>query len=249
MTDPFGDLDRSVTGRVAAELAVAGADARRTYSMLSSAFTEAAAKGRTALPIPQLAQVRRIVAAAQHAGLPSRDVRELLARAGTVAERVDRLVDEAGNGVSDGGRLAMFRAAQAVMDLGLLLDQAAARLQPGGVTAGRAVKRRSGHQVEQPRYVVAAADLVPPVGAQQPIEVTAPGLILGLAVGLLPRAHRPRYAEEFRGEVRDLPPRQQVGYALRQCLQALALRRGLRRTSRGRGPVDAEDTGRRTPPR
>ncbi|MEU4247512.1 hypothetical protein AB0F15_08895 [Amycolatopsis sp. NPDC026612] len=57
-----------------------------------------------------------------------------------------------------------------------------------------------------------------------------PGLVcrnvLGLALQLLPAAHRPRFEEEFRGEVADLP-RGQIRYAARQLGHAWSLRRSL----------------------
>ncbi|MGH3936296.1 MAG: hypothetical protein ACRDS1_15185 [Pseudonocardiaceae bacterium] len=52
-------------------------------------------------------------------------------------------------------------------------------------------------------------------------------LVVTLVVRLVPVAQRSRYHEEFLGEMVELPPREQCGYALRVLARAWKLRREL----------------------
>jgi hypothetical protein len=52
--------------------------------------------------------------------------------------------------------------------------------------------------------------------------------LLGLAVRLLPPAHRTRYAREFRAELAELPRRERLQYTLQILFGILSLRRVLR---------------------
>ncbi len=64
----------------------------------------------------------------------------------------------------------------------------------------------------------------------QAAEVRAGRLSLGMvrvAVWMLPAPHRPRYGEEFRAEMDELPRRAQWGYALSQLARCRQLRRAL----------------------
>ncbi|MEA5363072.1 hypothetical protein VA596_26310 [Amycolatopsis sp., V23-08] len=62
-----------------------------------------------------------------------------------------------------------------------------------------------------------------------------PGLVcrnvLGLALQVLPRTHRPRFEEEFRSELAELPRGRQIRYAARQLAHSFALRRYLVRAA------------------
>jgi hypothetical protein len=51
--------------------------------------------------------------------------------------------------------------------------------------------------------------------------------LVTLAVRLLPVAQRPRYCEEFRVELVELPRRERLGYSLRVLARAWELRRAL----------------------
>jgi len=62
-------------------------------------------------------------------------------------------------------------------------------------------------------------------------ERTLRGLV-GLAVRVLPVRDRPRYAEEFRVELSEVPRRERWGYALRTLTRAWELRRVLTGTVR-----------------
>jgi hypothetical protein len=129
-----------------------------------------------------------------------------------------------------GEQLELLRVSYAAQQLTYRLDAAVGLVDDIERLGARTARRRVvvEQTAELPRRSgFSAADLRLPPGAVQPIEVTLPGALIGLAVLLLPPRHRSRYHEEFRAEVRDLPSNEQVGYAIRQCAQALALRAGL----------------------
>ncbi|MFJ1758749.1 hypothetical protein ACIOD2_00435 [Amycolatopsis sp. NPDC088138] len=68
-----------------------------------------------------------------------------------------------------------------------------------------------------------------------PVTPGRPGLVcrnvLGLALQVLPPAQRPRFGEEFRGELAELPRGRQIHYAVRQLAHSFALRRCLVRAA------------------
>jgi hypothetical protein len=133
-------------------------------------------------------------------------------------------------GLLPGEMTSLLWASETVAQLTRRLEAAERHVQEPGLFRPSARRGRVTvvqDAVPSPRAGFTAADLALPAGAAQPIEITLPGTFLWLAVVLLPASSRGRYYEEFRAELRDLPSTEQVGYAMRQCLQALALRRGL----------------------
>ena len=56
--------------------------------------------------------------------------------------------------------------------------------------------------------------------------------MVSLAVRVLPAREQPRYAEEFRTELVELPRRYRLGHALRVLVTAWELRRALNETVR-----------------
>jgi len=56
-----------------------------------------------------------------------------------------------------------------------------------------------------------------------------PAALIAFGVLCLPAAYRPRYRIELRSELADIPPRQQVPYALRVLVRSAALRSALTR--------------------
>ncbi|MDQ3765449.1 MAG: hypothetical protein M3460_29590 [Actinomycetota bacterium] len=56
--------------------------------------------------------------------------------------------------------------------------------------------------------------------------------LLAFAVRVLPAPARPRYQQEFSVELRDMPQRERLGYALRVLTNAWKLRRALTQTAR-----------------
>jgi hypothetical protein len=172
-----------------------------------------------------------------------------LAGAGTRAQRVRTIATRSREahiirGLLAGEKIRLLWASETVQQLTRQLEAAERHARQPGLFHPSAKRGRvtvvQGTALP-PRGGFTAADLALPPGSAQPVEITLPGTFLWLAVVLLPASHRGRYHEEFRAELRDLPPNQQIDYAMRQCLQALALRRGLMA-----GAWAAWRTGRRT---
>ena len=163
-----------------------------------------------------------------------------LANAASEAKQLDRLLEQ-GSGMNArvGVALELFRAQYQVQGLMRALDAAVVSAERLTVTHQRKPRPRDGDEtLGAHRTAPAALHLREASARQQPIEVTLPGMLIGIAVLFLPTAHRARYSEEFQAEVRELPSNEQVGYAVRQCIFALTLRRGLVRSfwrSSGRG--------------
>ena len=65
------------------------------------------------------------------------------------------------------------------------------------------------------------------MGAGSGMLGRVPRGVVALATRMLPARERPRYREEFRGELVELPRHERLGYALRVLACAWALRRAL----------------------
>jgi hypothetical protein len=238
--------DGSATDRVAKDLQSASIRANEAYGQLCMAFNKVSDGGWAPIPSVAVARLTETLAAtSRHESTSSSSTFSgVLTDATGRARHLENLLTPTGErGTRHAAQLNLLRAAHIAQELAIQLDRAARRAETFGYSGRRPA---ASHVIEPRQFVLSAGDLRPPPGALQPIEVTMPGVLIGLAVLILPASHRSRYSEEFRGELQDLPAREQVGYAVRQCLVALSLRRGLMgqlwriRKERGSGAEHAQ---------